>query len=236
MDEKLKEIEARREKATPGPMDYSGYCMIDGAIHVGTIGPKGKTGINFTDETSCDRLVLDVSCRGEDDKQAISDADFYAHAQVDTRYLLTALRESEEREKSQQRASEINHEEYQDLCGQFALPKACGCNKNGNDQWCALAPFHEIKRLREREKKLVEAQRWIPVSERLPECDTTPNSFGVPVLVWPPFKSDGCSDMTQAFYGCRQTDEPNFYIFGRVFDPEYWMPLPAPPAKEESHD
>ena len=148
----------------------------------------------------------------------------------------SALRESAEREKSQQQASEINHEEYQDLCGQFALPKACGCNKNGNDQWCALAPFHEIKRLREREKKLVEAQRWIPVSERLPECDTTPNSFGVPVLVWPPFKSDGCSDMTQAFYGCRQTDEPNFYIFGRVFDPEYWMPLPAPPAKEESHD
>ena len=157
MDEKLKEIEARCEKATPGPMDYSGYCMIDGAIHVGTIGPKGKTGINFTDETSCDRLVLDVSCRGEDDKQAISDADFYAHAQVDTRYLLTALRESAERERSQQQASEINHEEYQDLCGQFALPKACGCNKNGNDRWCALAPFHEIKRLREREKKLVEA-------------------------------------------------------------------------------
>ena len=99
MNARLKKIKARCEKATSGPMDYSGYCMIDGAIHVGTIGPKGKTGINFTDDTSCDRLVLDVCCRGEKDKQAISDADFYSHAQVDMTYLLTALDKSLDREK-----------------------------------------------------------------------------------------------------------------------------------------
>ena len=99
MNARLKKIKARCKKATSGPMDYSGYCMIDGAIHVGTIGPKGKTGINFTDDTSCDRLVLDVCCRGEKDKQAISDADFYSHAQVDMTYLLTALDKSLDREK-----------------------------------------------------------------------------------------------------------------------------------------
>ena len=225
MDARVKEIEARCEKARSQAEKIFGVDPLPSTE--AAIGAAG---------------LLDIAKKEWGDEWSIYDESVRAGltafiaADIDIPYLLTALRESEEREKSQQRANEMNHEEYQDLCAEFALPKACGCNSNGNDQWCALAPFHEIKRLREREKKLVEAQRWIPVSERLPECDTTPNSFGVPVLVWPPFKSDGCSDMTQAFYGCRQTDEPNFYIFGRVFDPEYWMPLPAPPAKEESHD
>ena len=70
---------------------------------------------------------------------------------------------------------------------------------------------------------------WISVDERLPECSKDANSFGVGVLVYPPFQSDGYSEMTQAFYGCRQTDEPNFYIFGRVFYPTHWQPLPEPP-------
>lgn len=74
--------------------------------------------------------------------------------------------------------------------------------------------------------------RWIPVSEQKPKCSKKPNSPGTPVLVYPPYNEDGYSQMTQAFYGCRQTDEPNFYIFGRVFDPTHWMPLPSPPPGE----
>ena len=172
MDEKLKEIEARCEKATPGPWKFEWPDVTDNG-HYET--PK----VFSIADPDNPRYLLEVATGCNEEENGC----FLASARTDIPYLLTALRESAEREE-----------------------------------------------------KLVEAQRWIPVSERLPECDTTPNSFGVPVLVWPPFKSDGCSDMTQAFYGCRQTDEPNFYIFGRVFDPEYWMPLPAPPAKEESHD
>ena len=47
-------------KHTPGPWDYSGFCKIDNCFHVGTIGKKGTTGINFTDETSCKDLVADI--------------------------------------------------------------------------------------------------------------------------------------------------------------------------------
>jgi hypothetical protein len=75
---------------------------------------------------------------------------------------------------------------------------------------------------------------WISVKDRLPKCDLTPDSFGVPVLVYPAFTDSGSSDMVQAFYGCRQTDEPNFYVFGRIFDPTHWMPMPAPPTEKSA--
>lgn len=72
---------------------------------------------------------------------------------------------------------------------------------------------------------------WISVDDRLPKCNMKPNSKGVPVAVDPPFNDDGYSNMPFAFYGCRQTDEPNFYIFGRVFYPERWWPIPPSPDK-----
>lgn len=73
------------------------------------------------------------------------------------------------------------------------------------------------------------APGWVPVEDRLPDCDMTPNSLGMQVLVHPPYQSEGSSDMHAAFYGCRQTDEPNFYMFGRVFTPTHWQPIPTPP-------
>lgn len=71
---------------------------------------------------------------------------------------------------------------------------------------------------------------WISVKDRLPKCSMKPNSFGVQVLIWPPYKQDGCSDVHEAFYGCRQTDEPNFYLYGRLIDVTHWMPLPSAPS------
>ena len=73
---------------------------------------------------------------------------------------------------------------------------------------------------------------WIKVEDRLPECDMRPNSFGVPILIWPYLKSEGTCEMPMAFYGCRQSDEPNFYIFGKIIDPLYWQPMPARPESE----
>lgn len=72
--------------------------------------------------------------------------------------------------------------------------------------------------------------KWTLVSEGLPKCSKKPGSFGVQVLVDPPFRDDGYSDMPLAYYGCRQTDKPNFYIYGRVFYPDRWRYLPPPPS------
>ena len=79
----------------------------------------------------------------------------------------------------------------------MALPKACGCNSNGNDQWCALAPFHEIKRLREREEKLVEA------AEQLADAmDTCHICKGKLVLEEYPSYCEECSPC------CDEHDDP----------------------------
>ena len=91
-----------------------------------------------------------------------------------------------------------------------------------------FAPFHN------HQSELLELGmnfEWIDVKKRLPKCSKVRHSFGVPVLVYPPFaEGAGYSASHQAFYGCRQTDKPNFYIYGVVFHPEYWAPIPEPPA------
>lgn len=71
---------------------------------------------------------------------------------------------------------------------------------------------------------------WISVKDRLPECDMKPDSFGVQVLVWPHPTFRGTADSPTAFYGCRVTDQPSFYLYDAVLDNiEYWMPLPEGP-------
>ena len=74
---------------------------------------------------------------------------------------------------------------------------------------------------------------WYSVESHRPALSAKqkkPNSFGRPVLIWPPHQSDGCADAHVAYYGCRVTDEPSFYLYGRCIEPEYWMPLPSPPS------
>jgi len=74
------------------------------------------------------------------------------------------------------------------------------------------------------------AMGWYEIEQALPECDLMPNNFGVQVLIWPPIKEPGCSEIRVAFYGCRQTDQPNFYMYGRVLHGiTHWMPLPHGP-------
>lgn len=60
---------------------------------------------------------------------------------------------------------------------------------------------------------------WISVRKRLPRLTKArkqPNSFGVLVLIWPRFESPDATPSPIAFYGCRQTDKPNFYIYGHI--------------------
>lgn len=73
--------------------------------------------------------------------------------------------------------------------------------------------------------------KWISVKDRLPECDKTPDSFGVQVLIWPHATFRGSSDSPVAFFGCRITNEPSFYLYGAVIhEVTHWMPLPEGPG------
>lgn len=73
---------------------------------------------------------------------------------------------------------------------------------------------------------------WISVDDRLPKCSMRVESFGVEVLVYPPTRE---GDRT-AFYGRRVGHIPCFYRYGSPITPQpnYWMPLPAPPAERST--
>lgn len=75
---------------------------------------------------------------------------------------------------------------------------------------------------------------WYSIKEARPKCNHKPGTFGVQVLIWPPYETEGTSEAYIAFYGCRCTDEANFYLHGHVIDVTHWMPLPAPPKKERT--
>ena len=80
----------------------------------------------------------------------------------------------------------------------------------------------------------VKAPRWISVKNALPECDRKPNSFGVPVIVHhKPFANPEVTSLSSAFYGCRVTDEPSFYLYGmELRDVTHWMPYPEAPEQD----
>ena len=72
--------------------------------------------------------------------------------------------------------------------------------------------------------------KWLSVEEWLPDCDMTPDSLGVEVIVYPPLNDIRYNENSLCFYGCRVTDEPNFYIYGKVrHDVTHWMYVPDPP-------
>lgn len=74
---------------------------------------------------------------------------------------------------------------------------------------------------------------WISVDERLPKCSRKPDSLGVEVLIWPPHE-DGSRT---AFYGRRQSTNPNFYKYGALLGHvQFWAYPPAPPLPSEAKD
>lgn len=83
----------------------------------------------------------------------------------------------------------------------------------------------EIEQLEQRIRKLEEAQRWIPVSERLPEVDTRVEIF------------DGFEQTMHIGYyreHAKQWDsEDGGYWHGKNFGLiTHWRPLPEPPEVE----
>jgi len=59
---------------TPGPWDRSGFCEMDMCFHIGTIGPKGCTGINIDEKHSVENLVADVWTDTEDNEETLANA------------------------------------------------------------------------------------------------------------------------------------------------------------------
>ena len=73
-------------------------------------------------------------------------------------------------------------------------------------------------------------REWISVQDELPKCSKKPDSFGVEVLIWPPHE-DGSRT---AFYGRRQSRDPNFYKYGALLGHvEFWRYPPLPPTSAE---
>jgi hypothetical protein len=73
---------------------------------------------------------------------------------------------------------------------------------------------------------------WHPVEKKLPKLtkeQMRPEAFGVQVLIYPPYKMEGASDAHTAFFGCRYSDKPDFYLYGRGISVTHWMPLPPAP-------
>jgi hypothetical protein len=65
-------------------------------------------------------------------------------------------------------------------------------------------------------------QRWIPVSERLPEPDT----FAIVAT------KDGVCEALYGLGGIASPNDPPYWMvsgYGEVW-PTHWMPLPEPPA------
>ena len=75
-----------------------------------------------------------------------------------------------------------------------------------------------------------QAEGWISVKTGLPKCSKKSGSLGVEVLIWPPHE-DGSRT---AFYGRRQSCEPNFYKYGALLGHvEFWRYPPHPPTSAE---
>jgi hypothetical protein len=103
--------------------------------------------------------------------------------------------------------------------------KRCGADENRIDGFCSIEcrdKFYYEEDIRELESRITElegAQRWIPVSERLPEPKTC-------VLVY-----DAGGNMTVDFLVTSGDVEKYFWL--AKYRIMFWMPLPTPPAVQE---
>jgi hypothetical protein len=102
------------------------------------------------------------------------------------------------------------------------------------DEYSSMHPedaelIEEKKNLARKVKELLDRQRWIPVSERLPSDKTEKfyggpeGSWGLPVLIITKFhKNEGILRL----FGYFDSDDNCFYSRGEKFEVDYWMPQP----------
>ncbi len=54
------------------PWGYSGYCEVDMAYYIGTLGPLGCTGIGIDDTHSMKEVIADVWANDDHDKETLA--------------------------------------------------------------------------------------------------------------------------------------------------------------------
>ena len=124
--------------------------------------------------------------------------------------------------------------------------KDCACYK---DEWCSMLTHSPDPDMERDCGHFIRAQRWVPVTERLPETDGE-NTHAHDVLVYIP-KRDGCNqhgiyvgkvshippdDGRGNFWGIK-TEASDWTVLGwSYFETPvvtHWMPLPEPPEVSE---
>lgn len=221
--QRIAEIAARCERATPGPWEYfdNGF---DGEIRSTTARSK------YIGEPK-------IICGGEPCEGRIDncpDAHFIAHAREDIPYLLDLLAEREKEIGRLQ--SIINSPAVAYMSSPIGdLPIDSTGMRKAVDEIARLTELHKreviitgeyaqrVINLRAEIARLTEAQRWIPVSERLPE-------EGQRVLVWncasnpshvATFTSGGRPE--NMWHYNDGYDDPACWVDGVT----HWMPLPS---------
>lgn len=124
--------------------------------------------------------------------------------------------------------------------------KDCACYK---DEWCSMLTHSPDPDMERDCGHFIRAQRWVPVTERLPETDGE-NTHAHDVLVYIP-KRDGCNqhgiyvgkvrhippdDGRGNFWGIKtEASDWTVWGWGYLETPvvTHWMPLPEPPEVSE---
>lgn len=103
--------------------------------------------------------------------------------------------------------------------------KDCACYKN---EWCSMVTDSPDPDMERDCGHFIRAQRWIPVTERLPEDDIPPGRKMVTVFV--------CSEARRAQIASRvYWPEKDEWRWSKMMNNyvTHWMPLPEPPEVSE---
>ena len=92
---------------------------------------------------------------------------------------------------------------------------------------CALCKMDDIEQLEERIKDLEAAQRWIPVSERLPE--KSQQVLGALKSSTGNYNLSRINRVT----ACDHDWEADGFEISNCWTVTHWMPLPEPPQEQE---
>lgn len=99
--------------------------------------------------------------------------------------------------------------------------KDCACYK---DEWCSMVTYRPDPDMERDCGHFIKVQRWIPVTERLPDTDKD-------VLVYATTKFIGGSKI--AIDKLEEGEQRPIWLYTHGwFEVTHWMPLPEPPESE----
>ena len=81
--------------------------------------------------------------------------------------------------------------------------------------------------------------KWLDVKTIKPKFSRSSDALGTPVLIWPrnPERQQHYGLEGFAYYGCRATGTPAFYLYGATIEGvTHWMTMPEGPDDAEEYD